>query len=220
MVDISSGLPAATATAARTSMSIPSYSAFVMSYRASRPAQMGVAAQHMIGQAGRQMNLNLENLAARAAPAIFVVLWSTGFVATKYVLHNVEPLTYLTIRMAVVIGLMAVIVAIARPQWPDGMGIAHSVVAGILVHGFYLGGTAVAIAHSIPAGLSALIPGLQPILTSTLANRWLGERVLESAFTARLVIDDRLRISLTGDGRSRLLPSGPPAHRQLDWGKV
>jgi drug/metabolite transporter (DMT)-like permease len=149
-----------------------------MSYRASRPAQMGVAAQHMIGQAGRQMNLNLENLAARAAPVIFVVLWSTGFVATKYVLHNAEPLSYLTIRMAVVVGLMAVIVAIARPQWPDGMGIAHSAVAGILVHGFYLGGTAVAIAHSIPAGLSALIAGLQPILTSTLANRWLGERVL------------------------------------------
>jgi len=72
---------------------------------------------------------------------------------------------------------MAVIVAVARPRWPDRTGIAHSVVAGILVHGFYLGGTAVAIAHSIPAGLSALIPGLQPILTSTLANRWLGERV-------------------------------------------
>ena len=72
---------------------------------------------------------------------------------------------------------MAVIAAIARPRWPDRVGIAHSVVAGILVHGFYLGGTAIAIAHSIPAGLSALIPGLQPILTSTLANRWLGERV-------------------------------------------
>jgi drug/metabolite transporter (DMT)-like permease len=102
---------------------------------------MGVVAQHMIRQSGRQINLNLENLAARAAPVIFVVLWSTGFVATKYVLHNAEPLSYLTIRMAVVVGLMAVIVAIAPPQWPDGMGIAHSVVAGILVHGFYLGGT-------------------------------------------------------------------------------
>src|SRR5205814_5031057 len=53
----------------------------------------------------------------------------------------------------------------------------HSVVAGILVHGFYLGGTAVAISLSIPAGLSALMPGLQPILMSTIANRWLGERV-------------------------------------------
>jgi drug/metabolite transporter (DMT)-like permease len=123
------------------------------------------------------MNRDLEDLAARAAPAVFVVLWSTGFIATKYVLRDAEPLTYLAIRMAVVVGLMAIIVAIARPQWPDRAAIAHSVVAGLLVHGFYLGGTAVAIAHSIPAGLSALLPGLQPILTSTLANRWLGERV-------------------------------------------
>jgi drug/metabolite transporter (DMT)-like permease len=123
------------------------------------------------------MNRDFEKLAARAAPAIFVVLWSTGFVATKYVVHNADPLTYLAIRMALVVVLMAVIVAIARPRWPDRIGIGHSAVAGILVHGFYLGGTAIAIAHSIPAGLSALIPGLQPILTSTIANRWLGERV-------------------------------------------
>jgi drug/metabolite transporter (DMT)-like permease len=118
-----------------------------------------------------------DNFAARAAPAIFVLLWSTGFVATKYVVNNADPLTYLAIRMALVVGIMAVVAAIARPKWPDRVGIAHSVVAGIRVHGFYLGGTAIAIAHSIPAGLSALIPGLQPILTSTLANRWLGERV-------------------------------------------
>ena len=123
------------------------------------------------------MNRDIEYLTARAAPAIFVVLWSTGFIATKYVVHNADPLTYLAIRMALVVVLMAVIVAIARPRWPHRIGIAHSAVAGILVHGFYLGGTAIAIAHSIPAGLSALIPGLQPILTSTIANRWLGERV-------------------------------------------
>src|ERR1019366_4439579 len=133
------------------------------------------------------MNKDFENLAARAAPAVFVVLWSTGFIGTKYVLHNAEPLTYLAIRMALVVGLMAVIVAIARPQWPDRTGVVHSVVAGILVHGFYLGGTAIAIAHSIPAGLSALIPGLQPILTSTLANRWLGERVTPQQWSGVLL---------------------------------
>ena len=76
----------------------------------------------MFGQSGLQMNRDFENLAARAAPAIFVVLWSTGFIGTKYVLHNAEPLTYLAIRMALVVGLMAIIVAIARPPWPDRIG--------------------------------------------------------------------------------------------------
>jgi drug/metabolite transporter (DMT)-like permease len=133
------------------------------------------------------MSKDLENLAARAAPAIFVVLWSTGFVVTKYVLNSAEPLTYLAIRMAVVVVMMAVVVVVARPQWPDRVGVAHSVVSGILVHGFYLGGTAVAIAHSIPAGLSALMLGLQPILTSTLANRWLGERVTPLQWTGLLL---------------------------------
>jgi drug/metabolite transporter (DMT)-like permease len=146
----------------------------------------------MFRQSKPQMNkdiasLDFASLAARAAPAVFVVLWSTGFVATKYVLRDSEPLTYLSIRMAVVVGLMAVIVAIARPPWPDRKGIGHSIVAGLLVHGFYLGGTAVAIAHSIPAGLSALIPGLQPILTSTLANRFLGERVTPLQWTGLLL---------------------------------
>jgi drug/metabolite transporter (DMT)-like permease len=133
------------------------------------------------------MNQEFEEFAARTAPAIFVVLWSTGFVATKYVLNSAEPLTYLSIRMACVVGLMAIIAAVARPKWPDRAGIGHSIVAGLLVHGFYLGGTAVAISHSIPAGLSALIPGLQPILTSTLANRWLGERVTPLQWTGLLL---------------------------------
>jgi len=123
------------------------------------------------------MKHDVEKMAAAAAPALFVVLWSTGFIATKFVLRGAQPFTYLAIRMAIVVGLMALIATIARPRWPDRSGVIHSLVAGLLVHGFYLGGTAVAIAHSIPAGLSALIPGLQPILTSTLANRWLGERV-------------------------------------------
>lgn len=123
------------------------------------------------------MTEGFDKFAARAAPAIFVVLWSTGFVGTKYVVDNADPLTYLAIRMAIVVVLMAIICAIARPVWPRGSEIGHSIVAGILVHGIYLGGTAIAISLSIPAGLSALIPGLQPILTSTIANRWLGERV-------------------------------------------
>jgi drug/metabolite transporter (DMT)-like permease len=123
------------------------------------------------------MTADFDKFAARAAPAIFVVLWSTGFVGTKYVIRNADPLTYLAIRMAIVVVLMGIICVIARPKWLSRAEIGHSIVAGILVHGFYLGGTAVAISLSIPAGLSALMPGLQPILMSTIANRWLGERV-------------------------------------------
>ncbi len=129
----------------------------------------------------------LESIAARTAPAIFVLLWSTGFIGTKYVLAGAEPLTYLAVRMALVALLMGVIAVIWRAKWPDRAGIVHSAIAGFLVHGFYLGGTAVAIFHSVPAGLSALIPGLQPILTSTLANRWLGERVSPLQWTGLLM---------------------------------
>lgn len=128
-----------------------------------------------------------EQFAARAAPVIFVLLWSTGFIGTKYVIHNAEPLTYLTVRMVFVAVLMAGIVAVWRPRWPNRAEMLHSAVAGILVHGLYLGGTAVAIANSVPAGLSALIPGLQPILTSTLANRWLGERVTAMQWTGLIL---------------------------------
>jgi drug/metabolite transporter (DMT)-like permease len=127
-----------------------------------------------------------ESVAARAAPAIFVLLWSTGFIGTKYVLAGAEPLTYLAVRMAFAVLLMGAIAAIYRPKWPSRAGVIHSAIAGLLVHGFYLGGTAVAIFHSVPAGLSALIPGLQPILTSTLANRWLGERVTPLQWTGLL----------------------------------
>src|SRR5882757_11037127 len=104
------------------------------------------------------MKKDIGEMAAAAAPAMFVVLWSTGFIATKYVLNSAEPFTYLAIRMACVVGLMAIIVAVARPRWPDRVGIGHSIVAGLLVHGIYLGGTAVVNSHSILAGLKALIP--------------------------------------------------------------
>src|ERR1700753_3552677 len=162
----------------------------------------------MLMQSGPQMSNNFDQLAARAAPAIFVVLWSTGFVGTKYVLRGAEPLTYLAIRMAVVVAILAVVVILVRPPWPDRIGVGHSVVAGILVHGIYLGGTAIAIAHSIPAGLSALIPGLQPILTSTLANRWLGERVTLLQWTGLL-------LGLAG---VELILHGRPMSGEAGWG--
>jgi len=152
-------------------------------------------------------------VAARAAPVAFVLLWSTGFIGTKYVLAGAEPMTYLAVRMVLVVALMGVVIAVSRPRWPDRQGQLHSIVAGLLVHGFYLGGTAIAIFHSVPAGLSALIPGLQPILTSTLANRWLGERVTPLQWAGLLLgLAGTLLVlharTLTGDAGWGWLASG------------
>jgi drug/metabolite transporter (DMT)-like permease len=112
-----------------------------------------------------------------AAPAMFVLLWSTGFIGAKFGLPYIEPFTFLALRMAFVVVLHLVIVWLWRVPWPTAVEARHSAVIGLLVHGTYLGGVFVAIAQGVPAGISALIPGLQPILMSTIANRWLGERV-------------------------------------------
>jgi drug/metabolite transporter (DMT)-like permease len=121
---------------------------------------------------------SFEDVLVRAAPAVFVVLWSSGFIASKAGLPYAEPLTFLSLRMGAVVLILGALVLIQRPAWPSRACILHNVVAGLCVHGLYLGGTFIAIYHGLPAGLAALIVALQPILTSTLANRWLGERVL------------------------------------------
>jgi drug/metabolite transporter (DMT)-like permease len=117
------------------------------------------------------------DLIARFAPALFVFLWSTGFIAAKYGMPYAEPLTFLWVRMAGVVVIMVAIVLVWRPRWPDRQETVHSIVVGLLVHGFYLGGVFVAISQGVPAGIAALLPGLQPVLMATLANLWLGERV-------------------------------------------
>jgi drug/metabolite transporter (DMT)-like permease len=120
----------------------------------------------------------LERLAVFAAPAVFVVLWASGFIGAKLGLPYIEPMTFLFIRMAAVVALIALIIVLTRPPWPDGVRLGHSAVTGIFVHGCYLGGVFVSLHHKLPAGLAALVVSLQPVLTSTLANRLLGERVL------------------------------------------
>jgi drug/metabolite transporter (DMT)-like permease len=112
-----------------------------------------------------------------AAPLMFVLLWSTGFIGAKYGLPYIEPFTFLTLRMSFVVVLHLLVAWLWTVRWPTAAEARHSVITGLLVHGVYLGGVFLAIKQGVPAGLSALIPGLQPILMSTIANRWLGERV-------------------------------------------
>lgn len=120
---------------------------------------------------------SVEDVVVIAAPAVFVVLWSSGFIGSKAGLPYAEPMTFLTIRMIALVLLLSPLLLVARLQWPRRAAILHNVVAGLLVHGLYLGGVFVSIYQGLPAGLVALVVALQPVLTSTLANRWLGEPV-------------------------------------------
>jgi len=123
------------------------------------------------------MPRSLTDAAVFSAPAVFVLLWSSGFIGAKLGLPYAEPMTFLTVRMGAVVLLLGLIIVLTRPDWPSRAGMLHSAVVGLLVHGCYLGGVFVAIDHKLPAGFAALVVSLQPILTSTLANRLLGERV-------------------------------------------
>ena len=124
------------------------------------------------------MPRTLEEAVTFVAPALFVVLWATGFIGAKLGLPYAEPLTFLTLRMVGAIVLLGIILLLARPKWPDATGIIDSCATGVFMHVGYLGGVYIAIRQGMPAGLTALIVGLQPLLTSTVANRLLGEPVV------------------------------------------
>jgi drug/metabolite transporter (DMT)-like permease len=100
-----------------------------------------------------------------AMPFVFVIIWSTGFVVAKYGLPYAPPLTFLLLRFAGVLAVLLPLVLLMRAPWPAGR-VGHIAVAGMLVHAGYLGGVWCAINIGMPAGLSALIVGMQPILTA------------------------------------------------------
>jgi drug/metabolite transporter (DMT)-like permease len=102
---------------------------------------------------------------------LFVLVWSTGFIVAKYGMPYTDPMTFLTMRFAGVLVIMVPLVLWWRPTWPKAVDSGHIAVAGSLMHVGYLGGVWAAIKLGMPAGLAALIVGLQPVLTAFLAAR-------------------------------------------------
>lgn len=115
----------------------------------------------------------------RLYPLLFVFLWSTGFIGAKYGLPYAAPLSFLFARYLAVIVLMTAIALLTRAPWPqDKRQWLHIAVSGLLVHAVYLGGVFIAIKHGLPAGITALVVGMQPLLTALGAGWLLGERVV------------------------------------------
>lgn len=167
------------------------------------------------------MHFNPETGRARAAalyPLLFVALWSTGFIGAKFGLPYAEPLTFLSLRYAIVLVLMGGLAWYQKATWPPtAREWLHIGVSGVLVHGVYLGGVFIAIGHGLPAGVTSIVVGLQPVLTALGAGLLLGERVRPTQWAGlalgfvgvALVVAHKVTGNTTGSGMvlSMLLPA-------------
>ena len=115
---------------------------------------------------------------AAIAPALFVFLWSTGFIGAKFGLPHADPLTFLTIRFAIVLTILALAILLTGAEWPRAPALyLHLLLSGVLMHSLYLGGVFSAIKGGLHAGIAALIVGAQPLLTALIVGPLLGERL-------------------------------------------
>ena len=115
----------------------------------------------------------------RVAPALFVLIWSTGWIVAKYVVViRADPVTFLALRFLTAGVLVAALALAARARWPaTAREWGHAMVTGVLLHAVYLGGVWWAIGRGVPAGISALLAAAQPLMTALLAWPLLGERI-------------------------------------------
>jgi drug/metabolite transporter (DMT)-like permease len=117
-----------------------------------------------------------------AMPWVFVLIWSTGFVVARFGMPHAPPMTFLAWRFALSVGLFGVWIQLSGARWPQGIDQwAHLAIVGVLVHGAYLGGVWAAVKGGMSAGTSALIVGLQPLLTAM----WLSGRADAQRASAR-----------------------------------
>lgn len=112
-----------------------------------------------------------------AAPALFVAMWATGFVVARLSAPHVDPLTFLSIRFPIAGVIFAVIALATSAHWPSPRLALHAAIAGAFLHGGYLGPVYWAVAHGMPAGVSALIVGLQPLITAIFASFMVNEKI-------------------------------------------
>ncbi|WP_316863041.1 DMT family transporter [uncultured Cohaesibacter sp.] len=111
------------------------------------------------------------------APFVFVVLWSTGFVGSRMGAPYSEPMTFLSLRFGSVMILLLILSLALGAKWPTPRQSLHAFISGFMIHGIYLSGVFWAIDDGMPAGLFALVTGLQPVLTAFFAHAILKETI-------------------------------------------
>ena len=127
-------------------------------------------------------------LSPRLIPWLFVLIWSTGFVAAKYGLPYAEPFTLLSYRNGLTLIVLFIIMQVKKSIWPSsGWAFIHLMVTGLLIHGVYLGGVFQAIKWEIPIGLTAMIIGLQPLVMAFIAVIILHERIIRKQWIGLII---------------------------------
>ena len=146
-------------------------------------------------------------------PALFVLLWSTGFIAAKFGLPYAPPFGFLAWRFVLVALLMVVVALVTRAAWPRTLVEYRDLaIVAICVHALYLGGVFVSLDSGMAAGTSAMLVGLQPILTVVIAWLWMHEKVSARQWMglvlglAGVYFVVRHKVDFSGDLRG-LLPS-------------
>ena len=121
-------------------------------------------------------------------PWVFVWIWSTGFIAAKYGLPYAEPFTLLSYRFVITLFFLLILIIYKKSPWPETrLDFFHLLIAGVLLHGVYLGGVFQALKWGMPAGLGAMVIGLQPIGMALVAGVLLKEEVSKKQWTGLIM---------------------------------
>ena len=114
----------------------------------------------------------------QTVPALFVFLWSTGWIVAGFSARLADPLWFLLLRFTTAAAIVALIAVVMKAPWPRSRrDVAHAMASGVMLHTIYLAGVWWAVANGVPAGVSGIMAGLQPVLTTLLAPKLAGERI-------------------------------------------
>lgn len=115
-------------------------------------------------------------MAVRYFPILFVLLWATGFIGAGLAMPYAEPFTFMTVRFFIVAAILGIWALLSRATWPTKAALLHAMIAGCLIHGIYLSAIFWAVHNGLPAGMSGLVAGLQPMMITVIAALLLRER--------------------------------------------